>query len=197
MYIKVIGIGRLTKDPETRYTPSGTCVTNLSVATSNKISKKEGSTCPEGWKEGYGGNSWEITTFWRVTVWGKQAESCNQYLVKGSQIYFEAEPNGQAENGVLNPRIWTDNSGQPRASWEVTARTIKFLSTRSDSRSAQGEGQSQDTGPIRNPLRSNPRRATVGVLDSNNYNRYGPRRRGRRNQIRSSTMFQIARNSRR
>ena len=145
---KLTILGRLTKDPELRYSPTGTAVCNLSVATSNKISKKEGSTPPEGWKEGYGGTSYELTTFWRVTVWRAQAESCNQYLSKGSMIYAECEMSGEAKDGVLNPRIWTDNGGQPRASWEVTARNIKFLSTRSESQSGtQSGGQGQESQP--------------------------------------------------
>jgi len=143
--INITIIGRLTKDPEMRYTPSGTAVTNLSIATSKLVSKATTQECPKGWKDSYNQKNWECTTFLRVTVWGKQAEACNNYLTKGSMVIIEAEPNGEAENGVLNPRIWTDKDGQPRASWEVTAKSVRFLNTRSEgSSSEQGTAQTPE-----------------------------------------------------
>ena len=145
MLFKIELIGRLTKDAEMRYTPAGTAVTNLSIATSKVISKQSTPECPKGWKDSYNQKNWEVTTFWRVTVWGKQAEACNSYLSKGSLVYIEGEPNGEAENGVLNPRIWTDKDGQPRASWEVTARNVRFLNTRSEgSGGEQGAAQTPE-----------------------------------------------------
>jgi single-strand DNA-binding protein len=113
-----------------RYTPDGTPVCNLSVATSTKI-KKEGSNgqrpCPDGWKESYNGKYWELTTWLRLTCWRGLAETVNQYVTKGTQVYFEGELRGEASEGTQNPRVWTGDDGQPRASFEITARTVKFL----------------------------------------------------------------------
>jgi single-strand DNA-binding protein len=142
MYHKVILLGRLTGDPEMRYTPSGTAVTNFTVATSNQVSKASKSDCPEGWKESFNKRNWELTTFVRVTVWRKQAETCNEYLAKGRMVYIEGELNGQAENGAQNPRVWTGNDGVPHASYEVTARLIKFVG---GSDSGNGSESSRDT----------------------------------------------------
>ena len=130
MYHKVVIIGNLGRDPEMRYTPSGTAVTNFSVATASKLSKESNPECPDGWKESYNGRNWELTTWWRVTAWRQLAETVNQFLTKGSQVYVEGTVNGQAANGVQNPRVWTSTDGVPRASYEITARVVKFLGGR-------------------------------------------------------------------
>lgn len=137
MYHKVVIIGNLTRDPEMRYTGGGTAVTTLNVATSTKISKSRIPECPDGWREGYQGKNWEQTIFWRVTVWREQAEMVNQYLTKGRQVYIEGTMNGAGADGVLNPRVWQGNDGVSRASFEITARMIKFLS----GRAGAGEGE--------------------------------------------------------
>ena len=139
-------IGRLSREAEMRYTPSGTAVTNLSVVTSKKVSKSTTEKCPDGWKEDYSGKNWECAIFWRATVWGRQAEACNEFLRKGSMVYITGEPNGQAENGIMNPRIWTGNDGQPHCSFEITARNVRFLSTRSESQQDQGQQQEPPPG---------------------------------------------------
>jgi single-strand DNA-binding protein len=69
-------------------------------------------------------------------VWGKQAEACHQYLRKGRQVLVEGRMNGD-ENG--NPRIWTAQDGSPRASFEVTAQTVRFLGGRADAADVGGE----------------------------------------------------------
>ncbi len=140
MYHKVTIIGNLGGDPEMRYTPNGTAVTNFNVATSEKVSKEKVAVCPEGWKESYNGKGWTLTTWWRVTVWRKMAEVCNQFLSKGAQVYLEGEMSGDKVNGVKNPRVWTGNDGIPRASFEITARTVKFIGGRSQGESSSGEG---------------------------------------------------------
>jgi single-strand DNA-binding protein len=108
MYQKVLIVGNLGADPELRYTPSGQAVTNLNIATNRRWTNSEG-------------QQQEETTWFRVTVWGKQAESCNQYLSKGRQVLCE---------GRLRPdiNIWTDQNGNPRASYEMTAYEVKFMS---------------------------------------------------------------------
>jgi single-strand DNA-binding protein len=115
-----------------RYTQDGTPVTNFSVATTTTISKNTRAECPAGWKESYNGRNWELTTWWRVSCWRGLAETVNQYLTKGRQVFVEGEVSGVDENGARNPRVWTGNDGVARASFEITARTVKFLAGRGE-----------------------------------------------------------------
>jgi single-strand DNA-binding protein len=117
MYQRLVLVGNLGRDPEMRYTPNGTAVTSLSVATSRKYTTADGQQKEE-------------TVWFRVSVWGKQAEPCNQYLSKGRKVLVEGTlvPD---ENG--GPRIWTDKEGKPRASFEVRANTVRFLDSKRDS----------------------------------------------------------------
>jgi len=130
MYHKVVLIGNLGQDPEMRYTPSGTAVTHFSVATKTAVSKERVPECPDGWRDSYNSKNWELTTWWRVTAWRQLAETCNQFLSKGSQVYVEGEVNGTAANGSQNPRVWTGTDGVPRASFELTARMVRFIGSR-------------------------------------------------------------------
>lgn len=142
MFHRVTLIGRVGRDPEMRYTPDGTPVTDFSVATTQTISKKlfngGDRPCPNGWKESYNGRNWEVTIWWRVTCWRGLAETVNQYLSKGRQVFVEGEVAGEAVNGTLNPRVWTGNDGTARASFELTARTVKFLGGRGGAEAAGG-----------------------------------------------------------
>ena len=144
-YQKVIIIGNLGSDPEMRYIPSGTAVTTLNVATKETIAKND-KPCPAGWKESYNGKNWELTTWFRVSVWGKRGESCNQYLKKGSQVQVEGKLKGTAVNGSQYPRIWTDGNGVPKASFELHALNVVFLGGRSEGGGA-GAPQDQDEPP--------------------------------------------------
>ena len=100
-----------------RYTPSGQAVTNISVATNRTYTANNGERVKE-------------TTWFRVSVWGKQAESVNQYLHKGSKVLIEGRLNQDKATG--GPRIWTAQDGTPRASFEITAQTVRFLSSRQE-----------------------------------------------------------------
>ncbi len=115
MYHKVIIVGNLGRDPEMRYTPRGTPVTNFSVATNRRWTNEDGSTGEE-------------TTWFRISAWGKLGEVCNQYLSKGRQVFVEGRMYPDPQTG--GPRVWTGNDGQARASFEVTAETVKFLGGR-------------------------------------------------------------------
>ena len=115
MYQKIIIIGNLGRDPEQRFTPDGTPVTSFSVATSRRYGEKD------------------ETTWFRVTVWGKQAESCNQYLHKGSKVLVEGRLRPD-ESG--NPTVYQRKDGSWGASYEVTADAVKFLSGKADSEPA-------------------------------------------------------------
>jgi len=117
MYQKVIIIGNLGQDPEMRYTPKGRSVTNFSVATNRRWTNEDGSQGEE-------------TVWFRISAWGRVGEVCNQYLTKGSQVFIEGRMN--PDPGTGGPRIWTGNDGQPRASFEVVAQTVKFLGGRRD-----------------------------------------------------------------
>jgi single-strand DNA-binding protein len=111
MYSKLIIIGNLGKDPEQRFTAQGDPVTSFSVATSRKWGDKD-----------------EVT-WWRVTVFGKQADSCYQFLKKGSKVLVEGRMQPD-DNG--NPRVYQRKDGTCAASFEVTAETVKFLSKAED-----------------------------------------------------------------
>lgn len=115
MYQKIIIVGNLGRDPEMRYTPQGTPVTNLSVATNRK------------WT-GADGTPGEETIWFRVSVWGKQAETCNQYLSKGRQVLVEGRLRPDPATG--GPRIWTRQDGTPGASFEINALSVRFLGGR-------------------------------------------------------------------
>jgi single-strand DNA-binding protein len=132
MFHRVTIIGRVGQDPTMRYTPDGTPVCNFSVAASRTISKATREQCPAGWKESYNGKNWEKTLWFRVTCWRGLAETVNAWLSKGRQVFVEGELNGDVENGTQNPRVWQDNNGVHRASYEITADTVKFLGGRND-----------------------------------------------------------------
>jgi single-strand DNA-binding protein len=102
---KVLLIGNLTKDPELRYTPNGTAVTNLRIAVNRKFKDRTGELK-------------EDTCFITVTAWDKQAEICNQYLQKGRAVFVE---------GILQSRSWETGDGQKRSTIDVRAERIQFL----------------------------------------------------------------------
>jgi len=102
---KVILIGHLGADPELRYTPTGSAVCNMRVATSESWTDKSG-------------EKKEATEWHRIVVWEKLAELCAQYLVKGRQVYLE---------GKLKTREWNDKDGNKRFSTEVVANQVVFL----------------------------------------------------------------------
>jgi single-strand DNA-binding protein len=128
MYHKIIIVGNLGRDPEMRYTPDGTPVTNFSVATNRR------------WT-GSDGQQQEETVWFRVTAWRRMAEVCNQYLQKGRQVLIEGQLKPD-ENG--GPRVWTGNDGVARASYEVTALTVKFLGGRGEGPSAEAPSEFEE-----------------------------------------------------
>jgi single-strand DNA-binding protein len=106
---KVIIVGNLGRDPETRYMPSGDAMTNIAVATTDK------------WKDKATGEQKEATEWHRVAFFGKLAEIAGQYLKKGSQVYVE---------GKLRTRKWTDKDGIEKYSTEIIADTMQMLGSR-------------------------------------------------------------------
>jgi single-strand DNA-binding protein len=113
---KVILVGRLGRDPETRYTGAGQAVANFSVATDETYRDKAG-------------ERQKRTEWHKIVVWGKQAEIAQQYLKKGSLVFIE---------GRIQSREWQDKEGQKRTSFEIVANNFRMLGGRGDG--AQGGG---------------------------------------------------------
>jgi len=132
----IIIVGNLGRDPEMRYAPNGNAVTSLSVASNRQYTDSSGQKVKE-------------TTWFRVSVWGKQAESVNTYLQKGSSVLVEGELRPDKETG--NPRTFTRSDGSIGTSYEVNARTVRFLSTKNapaDSLSGSGSGVADEEIPF-------------------------------------------------
>ena len=116
---RVFLVGNLTKDPELRYTPQGTAVTNLRIAVNTPFKDKSGETRRD-------------TCFINVIVWAQMAEVCNQYLEKGRSIFVE---------GRLQSRSWQNAEGKTRSTIEVRDTRVQFLP-----KSARVEGKDMDLG---------------------------------------------------
>ncbi len=123
---KVILVGRLGRDPESRSTTGGSKVVNLSLATE------------ESWTDQRGERQ-KKTEWHRVSVFGKPADNCERYLAKGSQVYVE---------GRIQTREWQDKTGAKRTSSEVVASVVKFLDRQGGGR---GEGQGAAGGGYDGP----------------------------------------------
>jgi len=124
---KVIIVGNVGNDPDTKYMPSGSAVTNLSVATN------------ESWKDKQTGEQKDRTEWHRVAMFGRLAEIAAEYLRKGSQVYIE---------GKLRTRKWQDQSGNDRYSTEIIADEMQMLGGRSGGGApAMGGGSSGSGGP--------------------------------------------------
>ena len=119
---KVILVGRLGKDPETRFTPSGKAVTNFSMATS------------ESWKDASGERQ-EKTEWHRVQMWGPLAEIAAKYLSKRKQVYIE---------GRLQSRSWDADDGSKRYTTEIVANQMQILSDKGDGGNDPGKPDSSD-----------------------------------------------------
>jgi len=123
---KVIIVGNLGNDPETRYMPSGGAVTNLSVATN------------ESWKDKQTGEQKDRTEWHKVAMFGKLAEIAAEYLRKGSQVYIE---------GKLRTRKWQDQSGNDRYTTEIIADEMQMLGGRGGGAPSMNQGSGGGDGP--------------------------------------------------
>ena len=110
---KITLVGNLGRDPELRYTPQGTPVCNFTMATNERRKDKSGETQDQ-------------TTWFRVTLWGRQAETASQYLAKGRPVYIE---------GRLRVEEWSDRDGKQRYTLEVHATDMQFIGGRGDEQS--------------------------------------------------------------
>src|SRR3974390_2326754 len=132
---KVILVGRLGRDPETRYASGGQAVANFSVATDESYKDRNG-------------ERQKRTEWHKIVVWGKQAEIAQQYLKKGSLVFIE---------GRIQSREWQDKEGQKRTSFEIVATNFRMLGGRGDGMAAGagagsgasrgGDDLSHDSGP--------------------------------------------------
>ena len=109
-YNRTFILGNLGRDPEIRYTPTGTAVTNFSVATSEKWTDKDG-------------NKQERTEWHRIVAWAKLAEICSEFLRKGSPVFIE---------GRIRTNEWEADDGSKRRQTEIHAITVQFLGRRED-----------------------------------------------------------------
>jgi len=116
---KVILVGNLGKDPETRYMPSGSAVTNLTLATS------------ESWKDKQTGDQQERTEWHKIAMFGRLAEVAAEYLRKGSQVYIE---------GKLRTRKWQDKEGKDRWTTEIVADEMQMLGSKGGGGASAGAG---------------------------------------------------------
>src|ERR1700687_3782347 len=124
---KVILVGRLGRDPETRYTGGGQAVANFSVATDETYKDRNG-------------ERQKRTEWHKIVVWGKQAEIAQQYLKKGSLIFIE---------GRIQSREWQDKEGQKRTSFEIVASNFRMLGGRADSAAAGASAGAMGGGTSR------------------------------------------------
>jgi single-strand DNA-binding protein len=143
---KITIVGYLGRDPELRYTPQGTALCKMSIATTEK-------------RKNVTGETEEHTTWFRVTTWGRQAELANEYLTKGRQVYVE---------GRLRLEEYTDREGQKRFSAEVSATEIQFLGQRTDMPGANAAeavavaNQTPAPAPIPQGNSNNPKKTSKG-----------------------------------
>ena len=122
---RVILVGNLGQEPETKYTPSGSAITNISVATS------------ESWKDKQTGQQQERTEWHRVKFFNRLAEIAGEYLKKGSKVYIE---------GSLRTNKWQDQSGQDRYTTEIVANEMQMLDSRGEGATGAGNPQPSVNG---------------------------------------------------
>ncbi|HVE88359.1 MAG TPA: single-stranded DNA-binding protein [Burkholderiaceae bacterium] len=138
---KVILIGNLGRDPETRYTADGAAVTNITIATSDR------------WKDKASGEMKEATEWHKIAFFGRLAEIAGEYLKKGRPVYVE---------GRLRTRKWQDKEGQDRYTTEVIADNMQMLGSREGMGGAAG-GDFDGGEETRSPARSTPSGGTRGA----------------------------------
>lgn len=130
-YQKITIVGNLGRDPEMRYTPGGQAVTNFSVASNRQYTSSTGEKVKE-------------TVWFRVSAWGRQAETVNQFLKTGSQVLVEGRLTPDKATG--GPRIWSRQDGTPASSFEITAERVVFLGGREGGGGISGGGGGEYQG---------------------------------------------------
>ena len=131
---RIIIVGNLGRDPELRYTPQGTPVCTFTMATNDRRKDRNGEMTDQ-------------TTWFRVTLWNRQAENASQYLHKGKPVYIE---------GRLRVEEYTDRDGRPRYALEVTATDMQFIGSRQDEGGGNYERGATPPAPASSPGPSEP-----------------------------------------
>ena len=126
---KVILIGRLGRDPEIKYTPSGAPVAKFSIATDEVFKDRSG-------------EQQKRTEWHNIVAWNKLAEICGEYLTKGKQVYIE---------GSIRSRQWEDQQGNKRTSYEIVAREMRMLGSKADSERAVAAATDRPASPAARP----------------------------------------------
>ena len=151
MYNRVILIGNLTRDVELRHTPNGTALAKIGLATNRT------------YKDSMSGENKQEVMFIDVDLWGRTAETANQYLKKGSKVLVE---------GRLTLQQWTDQNGQKRSKHSVTAEKLQFLDSRNDQKNNSynnsGDYNNQNQGYNNQPSYNQPTTNTQPAYNSNN-----------------------------
>ncbi len=133
---KITLVGNLGRDPELRYTPQGTPVCSFTMATNER-------------RKDRAGESQDVTTWFKITLWGRQAETAAQYLTKGRPVYIE---------GRLRVEEWTDKDGRQRHTLEVNATDMQFIGGKGE----EPTGQRNEGAPADRPA---PREADISDDD--------------------------------
>ena len=141
---KVIIVGNLGADPETKYLPSGDAVTNIRVATTDT------------WKDKTSGEKKEATEWHRIAFFGRLAEIAGEYLKKGSQVYVE---------GSLRTRKWQDKDGQDRYSTEIRGDVMQMLGRREGGGEARAMPERPERGEPRGEAKAAPAKKPAGKFD--------------------------------
>jgi single-strand DNA-binding protein len=144
---KVILVGNLGKDPETRYAPSGDAICNVTLATT------------DSWKDKASGEKKEETEWHRVSAFGRLAEIMGEYLKKGSQVYIE---------GQLRTRKWQDKEGKDRYTTEIRADVMQMLGSRAgagEARGGSGEPRGEARGDVPAKAAAAPAKKPAGKFD--------------------------------
>ena len=131
---KVILIGRLGKDPEVKYLPSGAPVAKFTLATDESFKDRTG-------------EKQERTEWHKIVAWNKLAEICGEYLTKGKQVYIE---------GSIRSRQYEDQAGNKRTSYEIVARSMQMLGSRADSERMAASGMERATPARPSPAAAPP-----------------------------------------
>ena len=129
---KVILIGRLGRDPEVKYTPSGQAVANFSIATDETYKDRNG-------------EQQRRTEWHNIVAWRRLAEICGEYLVKGKLVYIE---------GRLRTRKWEDREGNKRSTTEIEAREMQMLSPKGEGDRSESSSQQSESTPAPAPAPS-------------------------------------------
>jgi len=133
----ILIVGYLGRDPEMRFSPAGQAVTNFNLAANRTHTDANGLVIKE-------------TTWFKISTWGKTAESCSEFLHKGSLVLVEGRLVCDPETG--GPRLYSRQDGTPGVSFEITANTVRFLSGKEGHDDGEGEAMTANTNGAEVPF---------------------------------------------